>query len=91
MPEAQTTEQLGNAVERWDKELAAYTKVAEKWTKEVEGIVDRFMMTDKDYVDWQEYQPARFNALWSNTETVSPVHIRQRAYRRCRAQTQRPR
>ena len=72
MPDPQTIEQLGTTVERWDKELGAYMKQAESWKKETEDIYNTFMLTDKQGNISKESEPARFNPLWSNTETTGP-------------------
>ena len=72
MPDPQTIEQLGTTVERWDKELGAYMKQAESWKKETEEIYNTLMLTDKKGNTSYENEPARFNPLWSNTETVGP-------------------
>ena len=72
MPDPQTVEQLGTTVERWDKELGAYMKQSESWKKETEDIFNTFMLTDKQGNISKESEPARFNPLWSNTETTGP-------------------
>lgn len=69
-----TKEELKAVAKKWNSEIDLYERLTQEWEKRGDKILERFMDNRRltpngaDVVD-----DAKFNILWSNTETVFPA------------------
>lgn len=64
-------EDFDRPVRRWTAEITAAERASDRqaWVKRGDAIIKRY----RDHRDTLARQPAKFNILWSNTETMAPV------------------